>query len=218
MYRARMIIETSATTYYVSLLGSSKQNNIAAKPAPAAIVAETLSGHLIALCTSDLNDFLKIKNKLATFPVNEVCAEASRLLAKNSRSLRLLSFVSHPDFFSEWECIESKHQVTLYGGLASHSLNKSMKEAAFHLVAKALRKDCLAHQSVSKPTKLRLRDCHALIGQFMYDYALLSETNRCVVLKALAEGEETGCGHLPSQQGVALIKRLSRLSVSNGSI
>lgn len=208
-----MIIETSPTTHYVSLPGSSKQKNapVSCKPIGRTIVVETLSGHLIALCTSDLNDFLKIRSKLATFPIGEVCAEAARLLAKNPRSLKLLSVVSHPDFFSEWESIESRHQVTLYRGLAFHSLNKSMKEAAFHLVAKALRKDCLTHQSFSKPTKLRLRDCHAVIGHFMHDYALLSELNRSIVVKALAEGEETGCGHLPSQQAVALLKRLSRL-------
>lgn len=207
-----MIFETSPTTCYVSLPGSSTQNHglVSCKTLNPSILAETLSGHLIALCTSDLDDFLKIRSKLAAFPIGEVCAEAARLLAKNPRSLKLLSVVSHRDFFSDWESIESKDQITLYGGLAFHSLNKSMKEAAFHLVAKALRKDCLTHQSFSKPTKLRLRDCHALIGHFMHDYALLSDLNRSVVVKALAEGEETGCGHLPSQQAVALLKRLSR--------
>lgn len=227
-----MIFQTAPATYTVSPIGSSSSLSSASpldsastsgayqsvdeSVAVSAIGAKSLAGTeslsalLIALCTSDLSEFLSIKRKLADFPMGEVCVEAQRLMAKNSRSFKLLSVVSHFQFFADWEASDAKHQVTLYGELALYSINKSMKEVAFHRVAKALRKDCLLHQSVSKPTKLRLRDCHALIGQFMHDYAILSDVNRAVVLNALAEGEQTGCGHLPSQQAVALAKKLSR--------
>lgn len=172
---------------------------------------ESLSGFLIALCTGDLREFFSIRKKLVGFDIAEVRAEAERLTTKNSRSFKLLSIVRHPEFFSDWEEIETKHQIVLYAGLAFFSINKSMKEDAFHRVARALRKDCLSRQSVSKPTKLRLRDCHNLICQFMQEYASVSDVNRAVVLNALEEGEKNGCGHLPSQQAMALMKKLARV-------
>lgn len=217
---AQTMFQTTPSVYLTSIIGlrgSGGQSNVV----PSAIAAtpsanpfgavESLSGLLVSLCTSDWAEFFSMKKKLSDFAALEVCTEAARLLAKNSRSFRLLAVVSHAEFFSDWEEIEAKYQVALFGGLALHSLNKNMKECAFHRVAKAIRKDCLSQQNVSKPTKLRLRDCHALIGQFMYDYALVSDVNRAIVLAALAEGEQSGCGHLPSQQSVALMKKLGRV-------
>lgn len=217
---AQIMFQTTPTVYLTSIVGSRSsdgqpsavQSAVAAAPTTKPFGAvESLSGLLISLCTSDWAEFFSMKKKLSDFAALEVCTEAARLLAKNSRSFRLLAVISHPEFFSDWEEIDAKHQVALFGGLALHSLNKNMKECAFHRVAKALRKDCLSQQNVSKPTKLRLRDCHTLIGQFMHDYALISDVNRAIVLAALAEGEQSGCGHLPSQQSVALMKKLGRV-------
>lgn len=174
----------------------------------------SLSGVLMALCTEDENGFFANKKKLGMFSSEMVQYEASRLLAKNARSCKLLSIVAHPAFFSDWEREAAKIQTELYGALAFHSLNRCMKESAFHQVAKALRKDILSNQTVSKPTKLRLRDCNTLIAQFMYEYALLSDVNRSIVLTALDDCSESGCGHLPWQQAVALAKKLSRPDLS----
>ncbi len=122
---------------------------------------------LVDLCTGALSEFWKTKEKLAEIPINEVCSEASRLLAKNPRSFKLLSIVCHPLFFGDWECAEPKNQVILFGALASHSLDKSTKESAFHHVAKAIRKEVLSQTISCRPTKLRLRDCHQQIAEFM---------------------------------------------------
>ena len=147
---------------------------------------------------------------LRSFPAEEVCTEASRLLEKNSRSFRLLSIVSHSAFFSDWECEEPENQVVLFAALALHSINKTTKEAAFHRVAKAIRREVLARKCARTPTKIRLRDCHLSIAQFMQEYASVSEVNRTIVLTSLAVGEASGCGHLPSQQAAALMKRLGQ--------
>lgn len=173
---------------------------------------QSLSAILMALCTEDENGFFANKKKLEVFSREMVSFESSRMLAKNVRSCKLLFIVSHPAFYSDWEKEEAKSQSVLYGSLAFHSLNKSMKESAFHHVAKALRRDALSNQSVNKPTKLRLRDCNILVAQFMYEYALLSDVNRSIVLAALAESSDSGCGHLPWQQAMALAKKLERSS------
>ncbi len=171
---------------------------------------ESISALLVELCTSGLSTFLTTKEKLSQIPINEVCAEAARLLAKNPRSFKLLSIVFHPSFFLDWHQEDSKNQVILFGALATHSLDKSMKETAFHLVAKSIRKEVLTNTHSCKPTKLRLRDCHQLIAQFMHEYAMVSEANRSIVLDALEEAAVSGCGHLPSQQANALKKKLER--------
>lgn len=171
-----------------------------------------LSAVLMALCTEDETGFLANKKKLEMFSREMVCFESARLLGKNTRSCKLLSIVSHPAFFSDWNQEEAKTQMALYGSLAFHSLNRNMKEAAFHHVATALRKDVLSNQGVCKPTKLRLRDCNTLIAQFMFEYAQLSDVNRAIVLVALADCKDSGGGHLPWQQAVALTKKLESLS------
>ncbi len=176
------------------------------------VQTQPLSAVLMALCTEDETGFLANKKKLGMFPREMVCFESARLLGKNARSCKLLSIVSHPAFFSDWNQEEAKTQMALYGSLAFHSLNKNMKEAAFHHVAAALRKDVLSNQGVCKPTKLRLRDCNTLIAQFMFEYAQLSDVNRAIVLVALADCKDSGGGHLPWQQAVALTKKLESSS------
>lgn len=188
-----------------SLASFSAQNQAFEQP-------QGLSAVLMALCTEDEAGFLANKKKLEMFACEMVCFESARLLAKNGRSCRLLSMLSHPAFFSDWHNEDAKTQTALFGGLALHSLNKNTKEAAFHHVAKALRKDVLCNQSVNKPTKLRLRDCNSLIVQFMYEYARLSDVNCSIVLAALADCKQSGCGHLPWQQAAALAKKLERSS------
>lgn len=172
------------------------------------VTTECVSAMLVDLCTVALSEFLKTKEKLAEIPTNEVCSEAARLLTKNPRSFKLLSIVCHPSFFADWEREEPKNQVTLFAALAAHSLDKSTKERAFHQVAKAIRREVLSQTISCIPTKLRLRDCHQKIAQFMHEYAQLSEAHRSIVLNALTEGEVSGCGHLPAQQAKALKKRL----------
>lgn len=171
---------------------------------------ESVSALLVELCTSGWSKFFSTKEELLEIPISEMRAQATRLLAKNPRSFKLLSIVFHPAFLSDWHHEDTKNQVTLFGAVAAHSLDRSMKEMAFHQVAKAIRKEVLLTTSSCKPTKLRLRDCHQLIAQFMHEYALVSEANRSIVLNALAEAEVSGCGHIPSQQANALKKKLER--------
>ncbi len=170
----------------------------------------SLRALLISLCTEDWNGFLASKKKLTCYSTAEICAEASFLLEKNSRSFKFLSMVSHQSFFSDWECEHPKIQVVLFGALAVFSINKTTRENSFHRVARAMRKEALTQQNSCKPMKLRLRDCHQMIAQFMIDYARVSDAHSSIVLTALTEGEVTGCGHLPSQQAIALKKKLER--------
>ncbi len=170
----------------------------------------SLRAMLISLCTEDWNGFFASKKELTFFSKSQICAEASLLLEKNSRSFKLLSMVSHISFFSDWECEVPKTQIVLFGALAAYSINKTTKANSFHRVAKAIRKEALAQQNSCKPTKLRLRDCHQAIAQFMQEYATVSEVNRSIVLTALIEGEASGCGHLPAQQTMSLKKKLER--------
>jgi len=169
-----------------------------------------MSSLLIALCTCDWDEFIANKVKLSGYQIDDVCREAKRLLEKNSRSFRLLSIVSQPAFLANWDCAETSYQIELYIAVAQDSINKSTKESAFHKAAKAIRKDCLARQNAMTPTKLRLRNCHQAIADFMFKFASWSDSNRAVVVTALLEGEATGCGHLPSQQAVCLIKKLTK--------
>lgn len=170
----------------------------------------SLRVQLISLCTEDWDGFFASKKELQCFSKAELNAEASLLLNKNSRSFKLLSMVSHASFFCDWECEQLKTQIELFGGLALHSINKTTKENSFYRVATAIRKEALTHQNPSKPTKLRLRDCHEVIAQFMHEYAMCGAVNRSIVLAALADDELSGCGHLPWQQANALKKKLQR--------
>lgn len=150
------------------------------------------------------------KTLLGRFQTNEVCEEATRLLSKNSRSFRMLSIVSHSQFFSDWDCIDATHQLEIYSALTQDSINRGLKETVFHKAAKAIRKNTLSQQNARTPTKIRLRNCHFAIATFMQEYASRSDLNRAIVISALLEGEATGCGHLPSQQAVSLIKKLTK--------
>lgn len=171
---------------------------------------EELKALLIAICTCTWDEFLISKKMLGRFQESDVCDEASRLLSKNARSFRMLSIVSHPRFFADWDCIEARYQLEIYSVLTQDSINRSLKETVFHKTAKAIRKHTLLHQSARIPTKIRLRNCHFAIAAFMHDYALGSDLNRAIVISALLEGEETGSGHLPSQQAVSLLKKLTK--------
>jgi hypothetical protein len=171
--------------------------------------SETLKALLIALCTCGWEEFMVTKSLLARYSAKEVCDEAGRLRAKNSRGFRLLSVIWHNQFFSDWDCIEATAQWEIYSALTRDSINKNMKETVFHKAAKAIRKVVLSRQDPRTPTKIRLRNCHLAIATFMHEYALASDLNRAIVIAALNEGEETGCGHLPSQQAVSLIRKLT---------
>ncbi len=211
--KSTAIAENKSTAIAENNSAAIAENNsaqITKTEATQSVTTEFVSVMLVDLCTVALSEFLKTKEKLAEIPTSEVCSEAARLLTKNPRSFKLLSIVSHPSFFADWEVEEPRNQVALFGALAAYSLNKSMQETAFHRVAKAIRKDVLTSTQLCKPTKLRLRDCHQLIAQFMHEYALVNEANRSIVLNALTEGEVSGCGHLPLQQASALRKKLER--------
>lgn len=199
-----MIFQTQSSSLPFLVFG---EDQPAVKPVADAKAA-SLRAMLISLCTEDWNGFFASKKELTFFPTLQICAEAALLLEKNSRSFKLLTMVSHARFFCDWECEEPKTQIDLFGALAVHSINKSTKETSFHRVAKAIRKEVLTQQNSCKPTKLRLRDCHQFIAQFMHEYAMVSEVNRAIVLTALTETELSGCGHLPSQQANSLKRKL----------
>lgn len=171
---------------------------------------EELKALLIAICTCSWEAFSVNKTLLFRFQASDVCEEAARLLSRNSRSFRLLSIISHSHFFSDWDCIDARYQLEIYSALTQDSINRSLKETVFHKAAKAIRKNILLQQNARTPTKIRLRNCHLAIANFMHEYALMSDLNRAIVIAALLEGEETGCGHLPSQQAVSLIKKLTK--------
>lgn len=191
-----------------SLESFALSNRAAVVGVPAA--SDQVCAALISLCTGDWARFLHNKNVLRGFSQDLVRAEALRLLEKNPRSFKMLSFVSRHSFFTDWDLQAFDEQMILFSAVAMYSVNADAKETTYHQALKTIRKQTLSQQNSKKPTKLRLRDCHGAIANFIYEFASGCEINRSIAIASLLECETSGCGHLPSQQAVALLKRLER--------